>query len=187
MAISFDEGLDLDEVLENLSDADAGVRRVAVMELRELDEDDAIPLAVKALSDSDANVRKEAAQVMDEFEGAETIQALVGALADSDEGVRTTAAAVLAETQDPTAGPILMQGVGSTNIFVKAASLHGLRGLRLAESEPLALENLEHAEPTVRRESVGVLAYLKSVSILPVLMNTAANDSDENVRRAATP
>jgi len=87
MAISFDEGLDLDEVLENLSDADAGVRRVAVMELRELDEDDAIPLAVKALSDSDANVRKEAAQVMDEFEGAETIQALVGALAPgSDRG-----------------------------------------------------------------------------------------------------
>ena len=62
-----------------LKDADAGIRRVAVMELVDSPEPEAVELLIIALSDTDENVRMEAAKVIDEFEPVDILDALVGA------------------------------------------------------------------------------------------------------------
>lgn len=51
-----------------LNDADVGIRRVAVMDLVDSPEPEAVELLIKALGDEDATVRMEAAKVIDEFE-----------------------------------------------------------------------------------------------------------------------
>lgn len=50
-----------------LQDADAGIRRVAVMDLVDSPEPEAVELLIIALSDTDENVRMEAAKVIDEL------------------------------------------------------------------------------------------------------------------------
>ncbi len=57
--------------------------------------------------------------------------------------------------------------------------------MRLKAAEPYAIDLLQHANATVRREAVGVLGYLQDAENLPKLMAIAANDTDPEVRRTA--
>ena len=74
----------LSSIAERLQDADPGIRRVAVMELVESPEPEAVDLLVMALSDADETVRMEAAKVIDEFDPRDMMDALVGALTAKD-------------------------------------------------------------------------------------------------------
>ena len=67
-----------------LNDADVGIRRVAVMDLVDSPEPEAVELLIKALGDEDATVRMEAAKVIDEFEPVDMMDALVEALTSDD-------------------------------------------------------------------------------------------------------
>jgi len=68
-----------------LKEDDVGVRRVAVMDLVDSPEPEAVELLIAALSDADASVRMEAAKVIDEFEPIDMMDALVQALISDDE------------------------------------------------------------------------------------------------------
>ena len=76
------------DFLSRLSDADAEVRRIAVMELPYCDEDDILPLLLSALADADALVRAEAAKAIEGFEEPEAVSALLVMLHDSAEDAR---------------------------------------------------------------------------------------------------
>jgi HEAT repeat protein len=123
--------------------------------------------------------------VLDEFEGEEVIAALLDALEDQDEQVRLAAAETLSENKDESAGPAILERVNAEEAFVKASCLRALRELRLPESHAVALACLEDEAPEVRREAVGVLAYLKDDNVLLALMNAARSDSDPMVRKVA--
>ena len=185
MSLMFDDEPDMSAIVERLADEDAEVRCVAVMDLREIDEVEAMPMAIQALSDPSAEVRTAAAQVMDEYTGSEIAEALVKALSDEDENVRTAAAATLAENKNDAAGPILLNALSQEDPFIKAACLRAMRVLCLPQAQGPALECLTHPDASVRREAVGVLAYLKSEDVLIALMNAARRDADETVRRVA--
>ncbi|RZJ06466.1 MAG: HEAT repeat domain-containing protein, partial [Rubrivivax sp.] len=74
---------------DRLRNADAGVRRIAVIDLPYTDEeDDVAPLLVTALSDTDAAVRLEAAKALEGFEEPEVLAALVPLLKDPNAEVR---------------------------------------------------------------------------------------------------
>jgi HEAT repeat protein len=122
---------------------------------------------------------------MDEFTGEDVARALVKALSDADEAVKKAAAETLAENKNEPGGQVFIESVSSDDPFVKASCLRALRALRLPESQAIALECLEHPDASVRREAVGVLAYLKNDDVLIALMNAAKKDQDENVRRVA--
>ena len=100
---SFDD--DLDDVAERCASADAGVRRVAMMELAEAVGPAAKVLLLKGLGDPDAAVRAAAAKALDEHDGADVVEGLVRSLEDADEAVRRTAADTLAEKKEPACGP----------------------------------------------------------------------------------
>ena len=55
-------------LLERLQDKDATVRRIALMDLADLDGDAHVPLLLAALGDDAAVVRTEAARALEAFE-----------------------------------------------------------------------------------------------------------------------
>ena len=57
MKLQFDDVVDLAEIKQRLSDPEASVRRIAVMDLIETAELEAIPLVIMALRDEDPEVR----------------------------------------------------------------------------------------------------------------------------------
>lgn len=176
----------LDSIATRLADPDPGIRRVAVMELVDSPEDEAVELLIKALSDDEESVRMEAAKVIDEFEPRDMMDALVKALTSPDENVQSAAANALADLKDPEAAPALIAALQEDDDpFVVAAILRSLKQLRIKEARPLALELLGSSDERVRREAVSLLGYLQEVDNLPQLKSTAANDPDPEVRRTA--
>ena len=59
---------DLDDIAARCTDEDAGVRRVAMLELADVVEAGAVPLLVAGLRDADASVREAAAKALDEHD-----------------------------------------------------------------------------------------------------------------------
>lgn len=187
MSLMFEEESGIEDIAERVSSDDAAVRRIAIMELTDVSFDpEAELLAIKALSDVDSDVRLEAARVLYEFDGNEVAQALVAALSDDDEKVRLAAAETLSENKDSSVAPVLVKALQeTTDTFVMASLLRALREHRVPEMQQIALEGLNHADATVRREAVGVLAYLKAEEVVLALMDAARNDTDPEVRRVA--
>ena len=60
---------EIDDIATKCAGDDAGVRRVAMMELAERVDAKAVPLLVTGLRDADASVREAAAKALDEHEG----------------------------------------------------------------------------------------------------------------------
>ncbi|WP_202755269.1 HEAT repeat domain-containing protein, partial [Burkholderia cenocepacia] len=79
-------------LVARLAAADASVRRIALLELADLEAPELVPSFIAALRDDpSADVRSEAARVLDAWEQPEVVDALCHALLDPDDGVRATA------------------------------------------------------------------------------------------------
>lgn len=176
---------DLVTLLPRLTDADGTVRRLALIELAELEEEDHAPWLAWALRDPDAQVRAEAAARLAYWEQPDVVQALAHALTDPDASVRQAAAHSLAELKDAESGRLLLPWLDMDDAFVKASVLRALRELRLAESFAPALRAASDANASVRLEAVGVLGWLKQQQALQTLVALARADVHADVRRAA--
>src|SRR5947209_2928292 len=99
---------DLGEIAARCASEDAGVRRVAMLDLAEIVGDGAATLLISSLRDPDAAVREAAAKTRDEHDGDGVIEALIAALEDEIPAVRTAAAETLAEKKVAQAAPLLI-------------------------------------------------------------------------------
>ncbi|WP_312935806.1 HEAT repeat domain-containing protein, partial [Pseudomonas sp.] len=145
-----------------LRDADASVRRIALIELADLEDPEGLPWLVAALaSDADGQVRSEAARLLEAWEAPEVVEALCAALADSQEPVRLAAAQSLSELKSLSAGRLILPWVRHADGFVRASALRALRELRLPEAAGPALHALNDSDAAVRREAVGILGWLR--------------------------
>ncbi|MBR7205965.1 HEAT repeat domain-containing protein, partial [Pseudomonas aeruginosa] len=115
----------LPEILElspRLEDADPGVRRLALIELADLELPEALPLLVAALrGDPDPGVRGEAARLLEAWEEDAVVDALCAALADPLPAVADAAAQSLGELKEPAAGRRLLPWLGHADAFVRAS------------------------------------------------------------------
>lgn len=178
--------MDSDDSLVRLQADDATVRRLAVLELADLEDEEYLPALSAALArDPDAEVRAEAARVLAGWDRAEVVDALAAALLDSEPRVRELAAQSLSELKDPSVGARLLPYARHEQAFVRASALHAMRELRIPEAAEPAEAALEHADPSVRREGVSVLGWLRHGPALPRLAALARNDDDVEVRRIA--
>ena len=101
---------DLDEdLVARVHSADAGVRRVAMMDLAEEVEPAATMLLIAGLRDDSEAVREAAARGLDEHEGSEAALALAAALDDPSQVVRAAVAEALADRKEPGIGPALIE------------------------------------------------------------------------------
>lgn len=65
----FEDFDDIKDLADALDDPDAGARIVAVMDLADSADPDAIPYIAKAITDADEGVRLKAAQALTDFDG----------------------------------------------------------------------------------------------------------------------
>jgi HEAT repeat protein len=165
---------------------DAGVRRVAVLEFAD-DAQESLISEIIALvrHDPESQLRSEAARALAGWDRADVVEALAAALQDV-QPVREAAADSLAELKTSAVGVALLPYAEHSDAFVAGAALRALRELRLPAAAEPALAALTHAAATVRREAVGVLGWLKLATALPRLSSLAVEDTDMEVRRAAT-
>ncbi|WP_118179988.1 HEAT repeat domain-containing protein [Paraburkholderia phosphatilytica] len=176
-------------MLGRLAAEDAAVRRIALLDLADL-EDDALlaPICSVLASDPAASVRAEAARVLGAWERDDIVDALCVALADADNAVRDAAAESLAGLKSADLAPVLVRHLGHAAHaapFVAQAVLRALRELRDESAFEPALRALDSTDAGVRLEAVGVLGWLKDARALIPLTRTATHDADADVRRAA--
>lgn len=176
---------DVADLLQRLASPDAGVRRVAVLDFADVADEAVLPALADVLcGDPDPALRAEAARALAGWDDAGVVDALARALHDLAP-VREAAAGALAELKDPRAGERLLPHATDPDAFVCAAALRGLKELRVPGAAAPALAALGHSEPTVRREAVGVLGWLRHAPALPLLAEVVSGDTDAEVRRAA--
>ncbi|MBR7982300.1 HEAT repeat domain-containing protein, partial [Burkholderia cenocepacia] len=131
-------------LVARLAAADASVRRIALLELADLEAPELVPSFIAALRDDpSADVRSEAARVLDAWEQPEVVDALCHALLDPDDGVRTTAAQSLSKLKDAASGAVLCRWADRPEPFVRGAVLRGLRELRAPDAFAPALRALD--------------------------------------------
>ncbi|MFZ5525718.1 MAG: HEAT repeat domain-containing protein [Pseudomonadota bacterium] len=176
---------DLQDLAPRLTSDDATVRRLALIELAELEDPAHVPWLLHALHDTDAAVRAEAAGRLAYWEDEATVAALVRTLEDPEPTVREAAAHSLGELKQPASAEALLLAADHAQPFVRASVLRALRELRLPAAFDPALRALADAEAGVRLEAVGVLGWLKREEALPGLATLAGTDPDADVRRAA--
>src|SRR5688572_6864723 len=97
----FIDNPDIIALQPRLQNDDSGVRRIALIDLADLEEPDALPLLTESLlNDLDADVRGEAARLLAAWEEPEVIEALCQALIDPSENVREFAAQSLTQLKE---------------------------------------------------------------------------------------
>jgi HEAT repeat protein len=186
MTTSFSTDPQVADLQRRLASDDPGVRRVAVLEFADLEDEELVPQLTELLRrDPDATLRAEAARVLAGWNDDEVVDALADALVD-EPAVREAAAQSLTELKDPQAGERLLPHALHHDPFVCASALRGLKELRVPGAAQPATQALQHADATVRREAVSVLGWLKHAASLPLLARVAADDTDPEVRRVAT-
>ncbi|KAB0646189.1 HEAT repeat domain-containing protein, partial [Burkholderia diffusa] len=123
---------------------DASVRRIALLELADLEDPDLVPVFVAALRDDPAAVvRGEAARVLATWEQPVVVDTLCHALLDPDDDVRATAAHSLSELKDVASGAVLCRWAEHAEPFVRGAALRALRELRDPDAFTPALHALD--------------------------------------------
>ncbi|TKC92357.1 HEAT repeat domain-containing protein [Trinickia terrae] len=187
--LSFDpSALDVDAaaLLPRLESADAAVRRIALIELADLEDERLIEPIVAALSgDAAQAVRAEAARLLGAWERDDVVEGLCTALVDPSHEVREAAAHSLAEVRRAQSGAILVRFGSHADAFVRGAVLHALRELRYAGAFDPALLALGDDDAAVRLEAVGVLGWLKDERALSALTALTTTEPNAQVRRAA--
>jgi HEAT repeat protein len=170
-----------------LTDEDPGVRRIALIELADLEEPDGLLWLVDRLArDPTEDVRAEAARLLEAWEDEPVVAALCQALTDPSPAVQGAAAQSLSLLKSEAAGRVILPWTGHADINVRIAAFRALRELRFPDAADVAIVALTDADAGVRREAVGVLGWLKQLDALPALARLASDDPDTEVRRAAT-
>lgn len=174
------------QLLGRLHDSDAGVRRIAVLDLLDSDEVNISPFLITALGDSDAGVRVEAARLLEGCETYDAVCALITALDDLDMDVAHAAADSLAELKErEMAEPLLAALAEHSTHGKQAALLRAVRELRVEDAFAPAMSALGSSSSAVRCAGVGVLGYLRNTEALPDIAKIAATDPDPEARRIA--
>ncbi|WP_322047205.1 HEAT repeat domain-containing protein [Paraburkholderia sp. J67] len=172
--------------LARLRDADAAVRRIAVLDLADFEDETLVPALVSALRDDAApEVRREAAAVLAAWEQEDVVEALCAALLDVDAPVREAAQQALSELKNLESAPVLRRWAARPEPFARRAALRGLRELRDAAAFEPARAALDDADAEVRLEAVAVLGWLKDARALGPLAALTVTDAHVAVRRAA--
>lgn len=179
--------LEIEALRPRLQASDAGMRRIALIDLADLEDPDGLEWLVDSLrNDPSVEVRAQAATLLEAWEDGEVVQALCEALTDTEYAVRDAAAQSLSVLKTTEAGRVLLPWTGHPDVSVRTAIFRALRELRLEAAAPAALLALVDADAGVRREAVGVLGWLKHLPALEALAALASSDPDTEVRRAAT-
>ena len=167
-----------------LNHADAVLRELAVVVLRELDNPDILNTLALALKDSAAEVRRAAVKVFDRHNVTEHISTLLLALTDEDAEVRMTVVDVLANCNDESVLDGLQLAMQDEDIWVRSAAVRGLGRIAGERSRTLVEKALSDPVGLVCIAALETLASMSGVSAVPQMI-AALDHNDEEVVTAA--
>lgn len=174
-------------LIARLQAEDAVIRRVALLELADLAEAEALPWIIERLAqDSSEQVRTEAARALAGWDDTEVVQALAEALSDPATEVRQAAADSLTELKQASSGEPLLAWLDHADPFVVSSVLRALRELRLPAAALPAQAALQASDERVRREAVSLLGWLKYQPAAASLAQLALTDANLEIRKVAT-
>ena len=153
---------DLDDVAARCTDDDAGVRRVAMLELAEVTDEDAVPLLDQGTGRCGSGGTGGGGQGAGRTQRrGHRIRAGPCARRPGRGGARGGRGNAGGEEGSRSAALLIAQ-IEHPEPFVRAAALRTVRELVTPEALPAALRALRPISPEVRREAIGVLGYLKA-------------------------
>ena len=113
-----------------LADPDPGVRRIAIIEIADAEDDDVPQLAHALRHDAAGAVRAEAARALGGRDHDVAVDSLAEALLDADPAVRSIAAEALSRLKDAAVGQRLLPWTRHVEPTVRCAAFRALRELR---------------------------------------------------------
>ena len=192
---------------------DPDLQRAALLGLGSRKVPEALPALIAALGGADGATRLIALSAIAAYDQPEALAALAAATSDSESSVRDAAIGVLAGRREPGATTALIQAlrnpltrehaaealaspVGgrigtiastleSADADLAGALISALARMRRSDAVAAVVDALALPNVAARRAAASALAALRSSETRPFLEQAAADDADEEVRRAA--
>jgi len=179
----------IDELVDQLTEREPGVRRFAAEALGLIGTSDVLPsLLMTLIKDTDSTIRSQAASALGEIGSTEAIQPLIRVLgSDNDGDVRRSAAAALGTIGRDEALPALFKSLASdpdSNVRGGAAEAIG----KIENPEAifrLSLTLSTEKESAVRWRTALALGRLRGSDSRDILIEALSNDKDKEVRESA--
>jgi len=181
--LSFDER-DRESVRDDLSNADAEVRRLAVERIDALPASEVVERLVERLGDPDWRVRKAAVQRMvARSDGSDVSASLVRALADGENPGRRNAAVEALVELGGVALPRLLSACGSEDVDVRKFAVDALAGIGDECASGTLVERLRDDDPNVRAAAADALGAIRGEAACSALRTVAVDPDQDSLLR----
>lgn len=152
-------------------------RITALIAIKTLPSDQALPLLVSVLEDPNPQIRGMAAYGLGYHRTPQSLDLLVEYLSsDSDYNVRAAAAGALGHLQDPRAlDPLSRSFYEDTNWLVRYSATVALGNLQDPRAQTVLLEALASDEPLLQQGAIAALGEIAALGSIQALLQFAAS------------
>jgi HEAT repeat protein len=171
-------------LVAKLTDADAGLRRATIDQLRVLGAKGQVPAVAARLGDPDAGVRRAAVAALTDLGAKEQAAVLAARLADADAVVRRAAIGALMQLGAKEHAPAVVARLGDPNADVGRAAIVALGAFGAKEQVQAIAARLGDADAQARQAALGALMALGAKGQAPAIA-ARLGDPDPEMRRAA--
>ena len=175
--------INLNEIATQLESTNSRDRLLALVSLREVSPEEALPLIKKVLYDEMLPVRSMAIFALGAKPTPESYPLLVELLqTDEDYGIRADAAGALGYLQDNRAFEALVRAFYEDDSWlVRFSAAVSLGNLQDQRAQELLLEALESQEPILQQAAIAGLGEIKALDAIDQILNFA--DSEDWLTR----
>jgi HEAT repeat protein len=170
--------LTLDQISTQLDSQSSRDRMLALVALREVAAEDAVPLLKKAIYDESLPVRSMAIFGLGVKQTAESFPLLVQLLeTDKDYGARADAAGALGYLQDGRAfEPLVRAFYEDIDWLVRFSAAVSLGNLKDARAEDLLIRALDADEILIQQAAIAALGEIKAFDAVPQILRFAQSE-----------
>lgn len=171
----FMDSLSLEQIAHQLESANSRDRLLALVSLREIAAEDAVPLIKKVLNDEMLPVRSMAIFALGIKQTEECYPILVNLLeSDPDYGIRSYAAGALGYLEDIRAlNPLIRAFYEDTEWLVRFSAAVSLGNLKDIRAQQALLEALDSEEAVIQQAAIAALGEIGAMEALDRLLRFA--------------
>ena len=167
--------LNLEEIATQLESTNSRDRMLALVSLRDVSAEKALPLIKKVLYDEILPVRSMAISALGIKATTESYPLLVKLLqTDEDYGIRADAAGALGYLEDNRAYEALVRAFYEDNSWlVRFSAVVSLGNLKDDRAKEIFLEALESSEPILQQAAIAGIGEIKAIDAIDKILNFA--------------
>jgi HEAT repeat protein len=178
---------DVDKLKPLLKDSNRLVRMAAIGSIGQLGGAATLPLLQAQLQDKDPSYKRVVVKAIGALKGANIDASLMLWLGDKDFYLRGFSAEALGQRpRNKDLEPALLKLLSDSNLGVHIRAIETLGLWKSKAAVPSLLKSLRADEPTLRWKSVQALGQIGDPSAREALTYVADNDSESEIKKAAT-